>query len=260
MGGNLHRGFESLPLRRGSASPGCVIAALACAARVGPLFLARRASRTGEGGIVGSRDCDWPYPSIAPIVGACPVDWPASRGDGAEPRAARAARRRVRALVRQHAARHAECGLRLRVGHEPSDIHRAGTGRVTRIRVKSGPNPARLRLTVLTGSSRANTFTGRDIPGTYTCCTARFVGRAFRPRANAITTKKVKDPLLRRSGSHSRGPRHAAAQHRAAARRVPDRPPLAIGYWLRTVPGDPRVDGYSVSGIDLLFQWNFKRR
>jgi hypothetical protein len=66
-----------------------------------------------------------------------------------------------------------------------------GTGRITAIKVRSGPNPAKLRLTILTGSSRVDTFTGRDLPGTYTCCTARFVGKPFRPRANATTTKKV---------------------------------------------------------------------
>jgi hypothetical protein len=32
-----------------------------------------------------------------------------------------------------------------------------------------------------------------------------------------------------------------------------------VGYWPRTGKGDPRVDGYDMSGIDLLFQWNFKR-
>ncbi len=47
-----------------------------------------------------------------------------------------------------------------------------GTGRITKIRIRSGPNPARARLTVLTGSSRVDPFTGRDQPGTYTCCTA----------------------------------------------------------------------------------------
>ena len=42
-----YRGFESLPLRLGCASPGGVIGRLACVARVAGLFLARRAPRTG---------------------------------------------------------------------------------------------------------------------------------------------------------------------------------------------------------------------
>ena len=36
--------------------------------------------------------------------------------------------------------------------------------------------------------------------------------------------------------------------------------PAAIGYWPLTRKGDPRVDGYSMTGIDLMFQWYFKRR
>jgi hypothetical protein len=47
----LPRGFESLPLRPGIASPGGVIEMLAYGVRVAPLFLARRAPRTGEGGV-----------------------------------------------------------------------------------------------------------------------------------------------------------------------------------------------------------------
>ena len=65
------------------------------------------------------------------------------------------------------------------------------TGVVRRIQVRSGPNPALLRITVLTGSSRVDTLTGHDLPGTYTCCTARYVGPAFRPRPTAITTRRV---------------------------------------------------------------------
>ena len=98
------------------------------------------------------------------------------------------------------------------------------TGRITAIKVKSGPNPAKLRLTILTGSSRVNTFTGRDLPGTYTCCTARFVGRPFRPRANKFTKKKVnvkvfdvRDKRLRSASTRrtaSRSPRSARARSR----------------------------------------------
>jgi hypothetical protein len=119
-----------------------------------------------------------------------------------------------------------------------------------------------------------NTFTGRDIPGTYTCCTARFVGRAFRPRANAITTKKVhvkvfdvRDKRIRFRIHSSDGLALTAAGPGTLPLSIGPQlgvfqtgAPLAIGYWPRTAPGDPRVDGYSVSGIDLLFQWNFKRR
>ena len=158
-------------------------------------------------------------------------------------------------------------------GNRPTFIA-PSSGRITAIRVRSGPNPARLRLTVLTGSSRVDPFTGRDQPGTYTCCTARFLGRAFRPRANRTTTKKVNvrvfdvrskrlrypDPLLRRPRPDRRRPGHAAAAgppgRRWLRRRHPDRDRLLAA----PAKGDPRVDGYSMTGIDLMFQWNFRRR
>jgi hypothetical protein len=36
--------------------------------------------------------------------------------------------------------------------------------------------------------------------------------------------------------------------------------PMATGYWPRTRNGDPRVDGFTMTGIDLLFQWDWHRR
>ena len=36
--------------------------------------------------------------------------------------------------------------------------------------------------------------------------------------------------------------------------------PMLTGYWPFTAKGEPRVDGYSMTGIDLMFQWNFRRR
>ena len=148
-----------------------------------------------------------------------------------------------------------------------------GNGRVTRIRVKSGSNPAKLRLTVLTGSSRVDPFTGRDQPGTYTCCTARYIGRAFRPRANKVTKKKVNVRVFDvrskklRYRIHSSdglalsaaGPGTLPLEIRPDAGGFNAGTPIATGYWPRTRKGDPRVDGYSMTGIDLLFQWNFRR-
>jgi hypothetical protein len=149
-----------------------------------------------------------------------------------------------------------------------------GTGRITKIRVKSGPNPARLRLTVLTGSSRVNPFTGRDVPGTYTCCTARSIGRSFRPRANAVTTKKVNvrvedvrekelnyrlhssDGLALSATGGGTLPLHI----RQSVGGFDSGTPIATSYFPATGKGDPRVDGYSMTGIDVLFQWNWRRR
>ena len=36
--------------------------------------------------------------------------------------------------------------------------------------------------------------------------------------------------------------------------------PLATSYFPLTRKGEPRVEGYSLTGIDLLFQWEFKKR
>ena len=148
------------------------------------------------------------------------------------------------------------------------------SGRITAIKVRSGPRPAKLRLTILTGSSRVDTTTGRDLPGTYTCCTARFVGKAFRPKANATTKKKVnvkvfdvRDKRIR-FRIHSSdgvalsavGPGTLPLQVRDDVGQILTGSPAAIGYWPFTGKGDPRVDGYSMTGIDLMFQWYFKRR
>jgi hypothetical protein len=148
------------------------------------------------------------------------------------------------------------------------------SGRITAIRVKSGPNPAPLRLTVLTGSSRVDTLTGRDIPGTYTCCTARYIGPVFRPRPNAITTRRV-NVRVRDVRSRQLQIRIHSSDGLALSAVGPGTVPLSIGptlggfdagtpmligYWPLTGRGEPRVEGYSMTGIDLLFQWNFRRR
>ena len=135
-------------------------------------------------------------------------------------------------------------------------------------------NPAKLRLTILTCSSRVDTFTGRDLPGTYTCCTARFIGKSFRPRANATTKKKVnvkvfdvRDKRLRFRIHSSDGVALSAVGPGTLPLKIRDDVggftpgiPLSVGYWPYTRKGEPRsADGYSMSGIDLMFQWFFKR-
>lgn len=147
-----------------------------------------------------------------------------------------------------------------------------GSGTIRRIQVKSGPNPARLRLTILTGSSRVDTFTGADLPGTYTCCTARYVGPAFRPRANATTTRRV-DVKVFNVRSKAIQTRIHSSDVVALSAVGPGTLPLAItsglggyangtplltGYFPLTRVGEPRVDGYTMSGIDLLFRWDFR--
>ena len=36
--------------------------------------------------------------------------------------------------------------------------------------------------------------------------------------------------------------------------------PITVGYWPSTRIGEPRVDGYSMTGLDFLFRWEFSRR
>ncbi len=148
------------------------------------------------------------------------------------------------------------------------------SGRITRIRVKSGKHPAKLRLVVLTGSSRVDTRTGQDIPGTYTCCTARYVGRAFRPRANRTTVKRVNvrvyvvRSVRLRIRIHSSdivaltalGSGALPLHVRRDVGNFNSGSPLLTGFWPATRRGDPRVDGYTMPGIDLLFGWDFHRR
>ena len=148
------------------------------------------------------------------------------------------------------------------------------SGRITHIRVKAGANPAKLRLTVLTGSSRVDTFTGRDLPGTYTCCTARYIGKAFRPRANRITKKKVDVRVYDVRSKRIQNRIHSSDGLALTAVGPGTLPlnigpslggydtgtPIATSYFPFTRKGEPRVEGYSMTGIDLLFQWNFRRR
>jgi hypothetical protein len=149
-----------------------------------------------------------------------------------------------------------------------------GTGRITAIKVRSGANPAELRLTILTGSSRVDTTTGRDLPGTYTCCTARFVGKPFRPKANSTTKKKVnvkvfdvRDKRIRFRIHSSDGVALTAVGPGTVPLQIHNDvggynpgTPMATGYWPYTRVGEPRsADGYSMTGIDLMFQWFFKR-
>ena len=148
------------------------------------------------------------------------------------------------------------------------------SGRIKRIRVKSGPNPAKLRLTVLTGSARVDTFSGQDLPGTYTCCTARYVGKPFTPRANATTTKRV-NVRVKNVRDKSIDLRIHSSDGLALTAVGPGTLPLSIGptlggfdsgtpalvgYWPATAKGEPRVEGYTMTGIDLLFQWDWRRR
>lgn len=148
------------------------------------------------------------------------------------------------------------------------------SGWIKRIQIRSGANPAPLRLTILTGSSRVNAFTGQDLPGTYTCCTARFIGPVIHPRPNGTTTKNVHIRVLSvlnkaiqirihstdGVGLSAVGPGTLPLHVDEAIGQIVEGEPITVGYWPLTRVGEPRVDGYSMTGLDLLFRWEFSRR
>jgi hypothetical protein len=131
-------------------------------------------------------------------------------------------------------------------------------GRVTRIRVRSGPNPARLRLTVMQGS-----------PGL--CCTARYIGPSFRPRANKITSREVNVRVYRTIDDDGTQVTDVVGLSASGAGTLPLRDERAGGrfrpgsgltqlWYPRMAKGDPRVEGQAIDGLELLFQWSFKPR
>jgi hypothetical protein len=148
-----------------------------------------------------------------------------------------------------------------------------GNGRIARIRVKSGPNPAPLRLTIMTGSARIDTTTGADIPQTYTCCTTRYLGPVFQPRPDAITVRRVNVPVFDTREPRLDNRTHATDVVAISAFGPGSLPlavrddvgtqgqgsPIATGYWSAATTNDPRVDGYTMTGIDVLLGWDFRR-
>jgi hypothetical protein len=148
------------------------------------------------------------------------------------------------------------------------------SGWIKRVQIRSGADPAPLRVTVLTGSSRVDTFTGQDLPGTYTCCTSRFIGPVIHPRANGTTTTKVHIRVLSVRdksiqirihstdgvGLSAVGPGTLPLHTDEAIGQIVEGEPITVGYWPLTRLGEPRVDGYSMTGLDLLFRWEFSRR
>ena len=131
-------------------------------------------------------------------------------------------------------------------------------GRITRIRVRSGPNPAPLQLTIFTGS-----------PGL--CCTARRFGKVFQPLPNAITTQRVNIPVRRMLhrpglqtfdvvGISAVGPGTLPLFYQGTGGTFTQGMALTQQWFPVTALGDPRVEGYTMDGLELLLQWTFQRR
>jgi hypothetical protein len=133
-------------------------------------------------------------------------------------------------------------------------------GRIVRVRVRAGRNPAPLRVTILNASSSAG----------FSCCTAIRKGRVFRPRANRVTTIatnfRVHNVVDTQRGFHTTdvmaltavGPGTLPLRDVGGAGSYATGNPFA-GFWYPgTAIGDPRVDQTTAGGLDLLFQWDFR--
>lgn len=134
-------------------------------------------------------------------------------------------------------------------------------GRIVRIRVKAGNNPARLRLTILTASS--------SLLNGFTCCTARKFGRVFRPRANGTTTIPTNVAVHRSNPNGSSQFNDVVALSAVGPGTLPMRDQGSAGafapgsaatalFYPLTGLGDPRVEATTADGLDLLFQWDFR--
>jgi hypothetical protein len=131
-------------------------------------------------------------------------------------------------------------------------------GRITRVRVRSpGRNPAPLRLTILTSSG--------------SCCTARYVGPVFRPRPNGrLTSIAVNVRVFRTVHFPSRtqsndvlalsavGPGTLPVRVDPTAGSFRNGSPVVTFWYPRTLPRQPRTEGYTMDGVELLFQWDFR--
>lgn len=134
-------------------------------------------------------------------------------------------------------------------------------GRITGIAVRSGRNPAPLRLTILESAP------GRE----GACCTALKFGRRFKPRANRVTriavNTKVHNIVDTRSGLVSAdvvaisavGPGSLPLRATSAAGQFLTGQPYTSFWYPQTRIGEPRPEAYTMPGLELLFQWEFRR-
>jgi hypothetical protein len=130
-------------------------------------------------------------------------------------------------------------------------------GVITRIAVKSGPNPAPLQLTILQGS-----------PGL--CCTARRFGPVFQPRPNAITVQRVRIRVRRSLFQNAQqvsdfvaltavGPGTLPLSDQGTAGTFTSGSALLQQWYPLTAIGDVRNgDPTTVDGLELLLQWTFQ--
>jgi hypothetical protein len=142
-----------------------------------------------------------------------------------------------------------------------------GRGRITRIRIRSGANPAPLRLTIL--AAHTQTYEGQS-GGDYLCCTATFLRRTFRPRANAVTTRRVNVPVSRvRDGRTTyideialsvMGPGTLPLHDEGTAGQLANGSALTVFNWPFIRNGETTGSGLSADGLELLLRWTLTPR
>lgn len=138
-------------------------------------------------------------------------------------------------------------------------------GRIVRISVRSGPNPAPLRVWIGAASTRSDGAGGGD----FSCCTVRRVTRVFRPRPNRVTTRRVNLRVTRdRSGNadffdvvglSGAGPGTLPLHDEQTAGQFRQGSGLVNFTWPQVRRGDTRVDWHPADGLELLFRWRFRR-
>ena len=161
------------------------------------------------------------------------------------------------------------CTLRSggRIGSPRNWSSAPGRGRITRIRIRSGANPAPLRLTVLLAHTR--TYEGQS-GGDYLCCTATFLGRVFRPQANAVTTRRVNVPVTRirdgrityidEIGLSVMGPGTLPLHDEGTAGQLANGSALTIFNYPFIRNGETTGSGLSADGLELLLRWTYQPR
>jgi hypothetical protein len=135
-------------------------------------------------------------------------------------------------------------------------------GRIVRIRVRAGRNPAPLRLTILSAST--------SLGNGFSCCTALRFGPVFRPGANRVTTIRTNVRVHRSNPNGASQFNDVVALSAVGPGTLPLRDEGTAGtftpgsalteFWYPlTARGDPRVEQTRADGLDLLFQWDFRR-
>ena len=138
-----------------------------------------------------------------------------------------------------------------------------GNGRIRRVRIRSGSNPAPVRVTIMNASSGGSGFS---------CCTADNFSRVLRPRANRTSTFRVNMPVQHTVDTQrgfvttdvvalsAVGPGTLPLRDQGVGGQFVNGAAVALFWYPLTGVGDPRVDQTSFAGLDLMFQWDFRRR